>query len=462
MTLVNMAQRINVLNGSTGERLGELQSRRLTELVQFARTHSPFYRGLYDGVPQHVTDPAVLPVTNKAVLMEDFDDWSTDREITRDAAEAFVSDPEMIGHKFLGKYLVSTTSGTSGYRGIFLMSEEELAQAGRINLLPQVVDFLKKGIVSGAALRLVRGRLRSASIIATGAHHILNSIRLRSSESGRRKGSNRNIVLSVLQPVSELVRELNAFQPVMLSSYAGIISILASEQEKGTLSIRPALVALTGEGLPTSEYARIERVFGARVIDSYGCSEAITMSRSCEHRWHHILSDWIIVEPVDEDWRPVPPGTLSHTTLLTVLYRKTQPIIRYDLGDAVLQRPDPCPCGNPNPAVRVSGRAVDLLRTPDGAAKTSAALVVESLAAKVDGIRQLQLLQTGPATLEVRLVPDHRVESESVWTNTLAVLARLLADNELEYTLKRGTAPPELSPGGKLRQFIPAAPSGSG
>ena len=43
----------------------------------------------------------------------------------------------------------------------------------------------------------------------------------------------------------------------------------------------------------------------------------------------------MILEPVDRDYRPTPPGELSHTVLLTNLANAVQPIIRYDLGDSV-------------------------------------------------------------------------------------------------------------------------------
>ncbi|MBB3039585.1 hypothetical protein [Hoyosella altamirensis] len=457
MTMIDVVQRIPLSAGSKAERLAERQSTRLTELVGFVREHSPYYARLYSGLPEVVTDPAVLPITDKIALMENFDDWATDREITRESADTFLKDLDKIGSKYLGKYSISSTSGTSGYRGIFLMSSEEIATARKLNALPHVIDFLKSEALSGGVWRLVRGRMRSASILATGGHHILNSLRTQHErDSGNQPENGRNKVLSVFQPVSELVRELNAFQPVMLNGYGSVASILASEQEKGTLSIRPAIVATTGDGLPRNEYARIEKVFGARVVDSYGCSEAITMTRYCTHGWHHVLSDWIILEPVDRHFEPTPPGTLSHTTLLSVLYRKAQPILRYNLGDAVIQRPDPCPCGNPHPAVRVQGRSADLLHSPDGEPKTTAALIVESLAARAEGIQQLQLKQSGRYSLLVRLVPACDRNPEEVWSNALRVLGQLLVSNGLDgYSVERDTVPPEISAGGKFRQFIP-------
>lgn len=58
------------------------QRARLAELVAFARAHSPFYGELYQGLPERVEDPTLLPVTDKKRLMARFDEWATDRAVT--------------------------------------------------------------------------------------------------------------------------------------------------------------------------------------------------------------------------------------------------------------------------------------------------------------------------------------------------------------------------------------------
>ncbi len=86
------------------------------------------------------------------------------------------------------------------------------------------------------------------------------------------------------------------------------------------------------------------------------------MAFSCDHDWLHVNSDWVILEPVEKDFHPTPAGEPSHTVLLTNLANRIQPLIRYDLGDSVLMRPDSCPCGSSLPAIRVAGRHDDVLR----------------------------------------------------------------------------------------------------
>ncbi len=63
-----------------------MQRTRLAEMVAFARAHWPYYRELYEGLPEPVKDPTVLPVTEKKEVMARFDDWVTNREGNSSAA----------------------------------------------------------------------------------------------------------------------------------------------------------------------------------------------------------------------------------------------------------------------------------------------------------------------------------------------------------------------------------------
>lgn len=62
----------------------------------------------------------------------------------------------------------------------------------------------------------------------------------------------------------------------------------------------------------------------------------------------HLADDLLIVEPVDADGRPVPPGTRSDKIYLTNLFNHAQPLIRYEVTDQIELLPDdgPCPCGS--------------------------------------------------------------------------------------------------------------------
>lgn len=425
------------------------QRARFTEMVAFARANSPYYRELYRDVPDRVESAEQLPVTDKKVLMECFDEWCTDRAVTLEAAEAVVDDPSRMGEWFLGKYTMMTTSGTTGRRGIFLVDDRTMAVVTAM-MLRWVGDWLGPSDF----LKIIARRGRIAMVMATGGHFAsaVAAARLK-----KRRGK-RVEVLSAHMPMAELVARLNRFQPAMLAPYASMAAMLADEQEAGRLDIHPVLLALSAEGLPQAEYGRIARVFNAKVGNSYAASECMFMSAMCDEGWLHVNADWVVFEPVDADYRAVAPGEQSHTVLISNLANRVQPILRYDLGDSVLQRPDPCPCGNPLPAIRVRGRSTDVLTFPTqrGEPVAIAPLAFGSLADRTPGVELFQIAQTAPTTLRVRLRVATGTDPDRVWQAVQSEITRLLTAHKLGHVaVERADEAPQQSPGGKVRMVIP-------
>jgi phenylacetate-CoA ligase len=117
-------------------------------------------------------------------------------------------------------------------------------------------------------------------------------------------------------------------------------------------------------------------------------------------------------------------------------------------------RPDPCPCGSPLPAVRVQGRAADVLRFPgvDGQPVTVSLILFGTLLDRVPGVEQFQVLQTAPTTLLVRLRPA----DDRVWQAVHDGIERLLHDGKAErVTIERAEEPPQRGPGDKYRPIVP-------
>ena len=372
---------------------------RLADLVGRARRSSPLYRSLYRGLPERVEDVALLPVVDKPTLMAQFDDWVTDPTITLDAVQAFVADPALVGQRLLGRYRVATTSGTTGHRGLFIIDDRSLTVATAIS-----VRMFSSWLTPRDLLQIVLGGGRLTMVVATGGHFAtaVAAAQLRTNPLRRRLIS----VFSVHTAMPELVAQLNQLQPAILAPYATVGLLLAGEQHAGRLHIAPVLVVLAAEGLTDTDRRRVADAFPtARVVSSYAATECPFLSYSCEAGWQHVNSDWAILEPVTADHQLVPPGQLSDTVLVTNLANRLQPILRYDLGDQVLANPDPCPCGSPLPAVRVRGRTADLLTFADihGQAVTLPPLALSSLADRTAGLELVQIVQTTPTTLSVRI-----------------------------------------------------------
>ncbi|WP_131741204.1 phenylacetate--CoA ligase family protein [Actinomadura roseirufa] len=434
-----------------GELAGR-RSERLTRIVTHARTHSRYYREFYRELPERVDDIVELPVTDKRRLMPRFDDWVTDPDVTLARARAFIDDPSLVGTPFLGRYRIGTTSGTTGVRGIFVYDRLSRAVTSALAL-----RAFGGWLTPADALAVARGGGRVAWVLATGGHFGSSTV-LPASRRGGLPDGRALKVLSVFSPMPELVERLNRYQPNILVGYAGQISLLAGEQEAGRLQISPRLVVLAAEGLSGAAYDRISAVFGARIGNGYGACEFMSTAIGCAEGWLHVNADWVIVEPVDAEHRPTAPGERSHTVLVTNLANRVQPILRYDLGDSVLARPDRCPCGDPFQAIRVQGRAGDALSFDDehGAPVTVAPVALAGVVDRAPGLELAQVVQTGRTSLKVRVQAAYNAEADAVWPVIRDEISRFLAAHGLNrVTVERASDPPQRSAGGKYRLIIP-------
>lgn len=212
------------------------QRERLASMVAFGHTHSPYQRQLCRTVPDRVQGPALLLVTHKQTLMAHFDNWVTDREATIDRVRAFVADPEWVGERFPGRYLVLITSGTTGHRGVLLLEDRAAAVVGPLPLRATTAPSPppRRHGCSPAG----RGRRTSSPRAA-----ISPLAPLWPAPAGRLH-ARRSRVLSVHSPLPALVDQLNWDQPVFLGGCANMIALLAGGQLAGRLHIAPAVVSL--------------------------------------------------------------------------------------------------------------------------------------------------------------------------------------------------------------------------
>ncbi len=376
------------------------QQEQMHDLIEFARKNSPFYQRHYAHVATDAVDLQEFPPVTKAELMANFDDWTTDRAITLANATAFLADKTLVGQPYLESYFLSTSSGSSGQRGIFIQNpKEEFAY--------RMLNMVQSGMFSW---RTLRKRIRWVTISSIGDHFgsvsaftLLQNSRKRSPVFKALFAS--MSILGVTMPLPKLVQALNQEKPTVIFGYSTVIAALAEEQIAGRLHLKPTVVSLGGETISERAHQQIATAFNCLIRDAYSTSECPFIAVSCPEGWLHVCSERAMIEPVDEDYRLVPPGQPSHTVLLTNLINRIQPIIRYDLGDSVTVRADACPCGNPFPALKVMGRKNDTLalRAPDGSVRKILPMVFNAMIDILPGIKRWQVIQSGPATLSVRL-----------------------------------------------------------
>ena len=329
-----------------------LQQRRLAELVRHAVERSPFYRDHYRNIDLARVDLAALPPVTKSRLMARFDDWVTDDRLKLAELERHLE--SLAGDEsYLGQYRVIATSGSTGRRAVFVYSRADwrtsLANFARLN--ERYVDVHP---------RLPR-RLRVANVGATSPLHISARTSLAAAV-----GINRVLRLDARRPTDELAAALDGFRPEFLVGYPSVLGLLAHEQHEGRLHICPLKVATVSE-VRTPEMAdAIRSAWHVEPFDWYGITEGGVLAGDCPyHQGMHLFEDLFIVENVDVHGEPVADGEVGHKLLLTNLFNRTQPLIRYELSDMVALDAQRCRCGRTSRRVTsIEGRNDDVLLLP--------------------------------------------------------------------------------------------------
>jgi phenylacetate-coenzyme A ligase PaaK-like adenylate-forming protein len=427
--------------------------RRLDALVRFARLRSPFYREAYRGLPERDLDPRELPVTTKPHLMARFDDWVTDREVTLAGVTAFVADRAHIGERYLGRYVIWKSSGSNGQPGIYVQDDDALSTFDA--LMAVHLDPLR--FAPRYSWDVLANGGRAALVAATGDHFASIASWKRVCRSGPWIAARG---FSIMEPLPRLVAALNDYRPVFLASYPTMLSLLAEEREAGRLEIEPVRLWSGGECLAPDAAMAIQRAFDCPLANEYGASECMSIGVGCREGWLHVNADWCLLEPVEQDYSPTPPGEASHTVLLTNLANRAQPILRYDLGDSVIAKPEACACGNALPAIQVEGRRDDVLslRAVDGRLVRLLPLALTTIVEEAAHVHRFQLVQTAPDRLMLRLEPCADSVRRAVWHAAAAALRTYLTHQSLPNVhVGLDSRPPHSDRrSGKLREVIVA------
>ena len=434
-------------------------TRRAKALVEFAGRHSPLYRERWRGIPLERASLDDLPVVTKRELMSGFDDWLTDRSIRYEDVARFLLDRSNIGELFAGKYAIWKSSGSTGEPGVYLHDARALA----IYDAMLAMELRSTNLATHYAWGLLAQGGRAALVAATGDHFASIASWQRACRGPARPNTR---AFSVAEPLPELVAALNAFQPAYLASYATTLVMLANEQRAGRLEISPSCLWSGGEYLSRAAHAAIERAFGTVLVNEYGASECLSIAHSCRHGALHVDADWVILEPVDRNFVPTPPGERSHTVLLTNLANRIQPVIRYDLGDSVVSPLIPCECGSPLPAIEVEGRCDDVLclRASDGTTVDLSPLALTTVVEAVTGGHRFQVVQQGPTEIDVRLAVRERRTRTAEWHAVEKALCSFLAQQSLSNVhVRLAPKAPAADPfSGKLREVLASANASSG
>ena len=312
------------------------RQRALRSLLAFAVGHSPFHADRLVG-----TDPAeftevqlsTLPVMTKKDMMAGFDGVVTDRRLTTDVIERHLTSVDEGGDDYLfERYRVITSSGSSGLRGWYAYDWDEWTTLGLM--------------ASRSRLTMVDGSPRppgsaTVNLLGSGATTLSSAM-----SSFLAAADEPFIHLPMSTAIPELVDALNAAQPMVVQAYPSALDLMVREAKSDRLHIAPRYVESGGELLTERTRADIREVWGTEIDDCWGLSEGIYAFSCPAGTGMHLPDDLIIVEPIDVDGNPVQSGVPAAKVYITNLYNHTQPLIRFEVNDALTVVEGPCACGS--------------------------------------------------------------------------------------------------------------------
>jgi phenylacetate-CoA ligase len=246
---------------------------------------------------------------------------------------------------------VARTSGTTGHPGTFLTDRQEWTTV--------IASYARAQEWAGIRANLLR-RTRLGVVSSLTPWH-------QSAVVGQSVDSPFVPVRrwDATSSIDEIVGGLNEWQPENLIAYASMARILSDEQIKGRLRIAPRAIMCASEVLTPETRARIVEAWGIPPFNVYAATETAGVASECRMHRMHLFEDLVITEVVDDQHRAVPPGTSGAKLLVSVLFSRTLPLIRYEMSDSVTRSPEPCGCGLPFSTLEsIEGRIEDTLTMP--------------------------------------------------------------------------------------------------
>ncbi len=314
-------------------RLAAERERRLRELLAHAAEHSPFWRDRlagHDLANFTEADLPSLPVLSKAEMMAEFDRLVTVPGLTLDRVRHHVD--ELSGDGYLDdEYRAIVTSGYTEKPSYHVYGWDSF------------VTF----VMQGSRWTGRRGEDPDAVLAQCFSGSPKHESGIFYAFSTFESGGPTSHCFDATLTLDEIVDGLNNARPAVtaLQGWPSLIRELALEAIDGRLTIEPTWISIAGEVCTAPVREAVRTAWGIEASEFWGCSEGTYAFPCGVGEGMHVADDLVILEPADADGNVIPYGQPAERMLLTNLFNLTQPLIRYDMGDAVTMTDDPCPCG---------------------------------------------------------------------------------------------------------------------
>lgn len=270
--------------------------------------------------PQRLED---LPIFDKATLMSRFDAYNT-AGVTLAETRAVLD----AGQDRVRGLIVGQSTGTSGNRGVFIISEVERFTWLGVILAKTLPDALTH---------------RHRVALALPSYSTLY-------DSAAASGRLQIRFFDLAKGVDAWRSEIAAYDPDTIVAPPKVLRELAE-----STSLRPANVFSGAEVLDLIDRRIVEDRFGGKVREIYMATEGL-FGVACPRGLLHLAEDVVAFE-----WESAPSGLSM--PIITDFTRTTQIMARYRMNDLLRLSQTPCACGSPLQAVEaVEGRQDDLFR----------------------------------------------------------------------------------------------------
>ena len=315
------------------DRLAAERQRRLRELLVYAAENSPFWRERlagHDLANFTEADLPSLPILTKTEMMTEFDRILTVPGLTRARVKEHIE--SLDGDRYIDDEYRAIVS--SGYAG---------TEAYHVYGWDSFVTF----VMQGSRWTGRRGEDPEAVLAQAFATSTRHESGIFHDFSTFESGGPQSHCSGGTQPLDEIVDGLNNASPPVqaLQAWPSLMRELALEAIAGRLTIKPTWVSVAGEVCTPPVREAIRSAWGIETSEFWGCSEGTYAFPCGVGEGMHVADDLVILEPADADGNVVPYGQPADRLLLTNLFNLAQPLIRYDLVDAVTMSDAPCPCG---------------------------------------------------------------------------------------------------------------------
>lgn len=239
-----------------------------------------------------------------------------------------------------------------------------------------------------------------------------------------------------------------------INGYTSAIVLFAKYLQKQNIvlsHICPTLKVciVTSEKLFEKDKELIENSFGVPVVNEYGASEVgLIAFENSEGEWI-VNSESLFIEILDENSNILPLGEEGRI-VITSLYNKAHPMIRYDIGDTGTLTKDST---WKRPILKkLTGRTNDVARLADGKVVPGLTFyyVTKSIIEDAGSIKEFVIIQTSVDTFKIEYVSDQEFSSLQVQRILSAIKTFVGKDLKVQFERKQVL---QRNKSGKLKQF---------